>query len=80
MQGRGNDATSLDALADFQRFPTWMWRNTVVLDLITWLHEYNQSLAPETTKAGFYGLDLYSLYSSIEAVVGYLDRVDPEAT
>jgi erythromycin esterase-like protein len=56
-----------------------MWRNTVVLDFVEWLREYNASLPLTAPKVGFYGLDLYSLYTSIEAVLGYLSKVDPEA-
>lgn len=74
-----DDARAIDALADFKRFPSWMWRNTDVLDFVGWLRDYNDSLASENAKAGFYGLDLYSLHSSIESVLAYLDRVDPEA-
>jgi erythromycin esterase-like protein len=60
------------------RFPAWMWRNADVLDFIGWLRSYNDSLAAGAVKAGFYGLDLYSLHASIEAVLNYLDKVDPE--
>jgi erythromycin esterase-like protein len=74
-----DDATSNDALAGFDRFPTWMWRNTVVVNFVDWLREYNNSLPQNATKIGFYGLDLYSLNTSIKAVLGYLDKVDPEA-
>ncbi|MDP9349521.1 MAG: erythromycin esterase family protein, partial [Gemmatimonadota bacterium] len=79
VRGIGDDASPNEALSDFKRFPTWMWRNVDVLNLVGWLREYNDSLAEGKPKVGFYGLDLYSLYSSIEAVVHYLDEVDPEA-
>lgn len=79
VRGAGEDVNSIDALADFQRFPTWMWRNTDVLDFIDWLRSYNDSLTKNAAKVGFYGLDLYSLYHSIEEVLSYLDRIDPEA-
>ena len=62
----------------FQRFPTWMWRNTDVDDFIGWLRAHNEGL-PDDRQTGFHGLDLYSLNSSVRAVIGYLDRVDPEA-
>ncbi|WAK03865.1 erythromycin esterase family protein [Methylobacter sp. YRD-M1] len=74
-----HDAHAIDVLGNFKRFPSWMWRNTDVLDFVGWLRGYNDSLASEDAKAGFYGLDLYSLHSSIESVLAYLDRVDPEA-
>src|SRR5438105_13439819 len=79
VRGAGNDTESIDALAGFKRFPTWMWRNADVLDFVGWLRAYNDSLRPGTRKAGFYGLDLYSLYTSMRAVLEYLDKVDPEA-
>ncbi|WP_226574567.1 erythromycin esterase family protein [Acuticoccus sediminis] len=68
-----------DALSHFQRFPAWMWRNTVVRDFAEWLRGYNDGIALPALKAGFYGLDLYSLEASIAAVVAYLDKVDPRA-
>jgi erythromycin esterase-like protein len=55
-----------------------MWRNTDVEEFVEWLRRYNQE-QPEAKKVGFYGLDLYSLHSSIESVIDYLDRTDPEA-
>lgn len=76
-----HDADAEDALGDFVRFPRWMWRNREVQQFIDWLHAYNE--LPESAHgrppAGFYGLDLYSLNSSVHAVIGYLERVDPAA-
>src|SRR5579884_1166915 len=66
------------ALRGFERFPVWMWRNQDVVNFVNWLREYNDALKPGVPKAGFYGLDLYSLYSSIESVLRYLEGVDPE--
>jgi protein-L-isoaspartate(D-aspartate) O-methyltransferase len=60
----------------FTRFPTWMWRNEEVLDLVRWLRRFDAG-RPSADQARFYGLDLYSLYHSIQAVLGYLDEVDP---
>jgi len=62
----------------FQRFPRWMWQNTEFAALVDWLQNENANRRPED-RAGLYGLDLYSLGASIEAVLGYLDRHDPEA-
>jgi erythromycin esterase-like protein len=56
-----------------------MWRNTDMLDFVGWLRAYNNALPNDTARVGFYGLDLYSLYTSIEAVISYLERVDPES-
>src|SRR6058998_1211039 len=79
VHGLSDDREANAALSGFKRFPTWMWRNTVVLDFVEWLRDYNSSLPSGATKVGFYGLDLYSLYTSIEAVLGYLNKVDPAA-
>ncbi|HTI41223.1 MAG TPA: erythromycin esterase family protein [Vicinamibacterales bacterium] len=65
------------ALDDFVRFPRWMWRNTVVVDFIDWLRSYNAKRMA-TDRAGLYGLDLYSLHASMDAVLKYLAKVDPE--
>jgi erythromycin esterase-like protein len=78
-QHRGNDRTATDALGGFKRFPVWMWRNREVLELIEWLREYNGTLRKNQPKAGIYGLDLYSLHSSMAAVIAYLEKVNPEA-
>ena len=74
-----DDATAAAALAGFGRFPAWMWRNTDVINFITWLRQYNDVLPQNATKVGFYGLDLYSLNASIQAVLNYLEKIDPEA-
>jgi erythromycin esterase-like protein/predicted phosphoribosyltransferase len=79
VRGRGEDADAEEALRGFQRFPTWMWRNAAVLDFVGWLRERNDRVGDEAAAAGFYGLDLYSLHRSIDEVINYLDRVDPEA-
>lgn len=79
VQGRGNDGEAIEALGSFKRFPTWMWRNTDVVEFIDWLREYNDGLPKGARKVGFYGLDLYSLHASARAVLDFLDKVDPEA-
>jgi erythromycin esterase-like protein/predicted phosphoribosyltransferase len=79
VRGRSDDVTAEEALRGFQGFPTWMWRNTDVLDFVGWLRERNDRVGDERRKAGFYGLDLYSLSQSAEEVISYLERVDPEA-
>jgi erythromycin esterase-like protein len=75
---RSDDRDADTALRDFRRFPAWMWRNEVVRDFCEWLHEHNRGRRPDA-QAGMYGLDLYSLHASIEAVLHYLDAVDPSA-
>ena len=79
VRGAGDDAEAVESLAGFSRFPTWMWRNAEVLDFIAWLRDYNDALHGSAPKAGFYGLDLYSLFASIDAVIRYLDTIDPRA-
>jgi len=79
VRGTSDDGTAEEALGDFRRFPVWMWRNVEVAQFVAWLREFNDDVPAGTPKVGFYGLDLYSLYTSIEAVVDYLDDIDPEA-
>ena len=80
VRGASDDVDAVEALADFRRFPTWMWRNEVVVEFIEWLRAYNDALPQGAEKVGFYGLDLYSLHASMKAVLRYLEKVDPEAT
>lgn len=75
--GQSTDHDAADALADFERFPSWMWQNRDVGAFVEWLHARNGA-HPHQTRARFYGLDLYSLRASMAAVVRYLDTVDPE--
>ncbi|MEF3061607.1 erythromycin esterase family protein [Ralstonia solanacearum] len=76
VQGDSED-TAADALGDFQRFPSWMWRNQEVLEFADWLHDHNLS-RPAAERVGVYGLDLYSLYRSAEAVIRYLEEKAPD--
>jgi erythromycin esterase-like protein len=78
LRGLGSDGSAVEALAGFQRFPAWMWRNDEVARFITALRARNDS-RPPAARAGFYGLDLYSLRASMEAVLEFLERVDPAA-
>ena len=74
------DDDAEQALRGFQRFPAWMWRNTVMRDFIGWLRWHNGRCSAEgRRRTGFYGLDLYSLHRSMQEVIGYLDTVDPPA-
>lgn len=79
VQAMSTDADPRQALGSFQRFPGWMWRNTVMLDFVAWLRGYNAARSSAERRVGVYGIDLYSLYASVDAVVAYLERVDPEA-
>ncbi|MGA7990871.1 MAG: erythromycin esterase family protein [Thermoanaerobaculia bacterium] len=78
-RGNSDDGDAADALGGFRRFPAWLWRNADVLDFVGWLREHNDGIADDRRKAGFYGLDLYSLHASMEAVISYLRRVDADA-
>ncbi|MGD0492789.1 MAG: protein-L-isoaspartate(D-aspartate) O-methyltransferase [Steroidobacteraceae bacterium] len=61
----------------FARFPTWMWRNREVREFVDWLREHNAHTKP-ARRAAFHGLDLYSLYNSIQVILDYLESVDPK--
>ncbi|KAJ5678146.1 uncharacterized protein N7477_003779 [Penicillium maclennaniae] len=74
----GGTAYGQEKHEPFKRFPTWMWRNREMQELVEWMREWNKD-QPEESRAGFYGLDLYSMGSSMKAVIEYLDRVDPAA-
>jgi erythromycin esterase-like protein len=77
VRGEGTAGDANTALSGFERFPAWMWRNTEVLSFVRWLREWNDD--HPRSKVGFYGLDLYSLATSIQSVIAYLEKVDPEA-
>lgn len=72
----GDSAYSV--LQAFNRWPTWMWANWEIVALAEWMYEHNQSL-PTSQKVGFYGLDVYSLWESLEAIMHYLQKTDPLA-
>ena len=76
--GASDDASADEALSSFRRFPTWMWRNHEVMTFVEWLRDYNAAHPPLAHQAHFYGLDLYSLRASIEAVLAYLEKMDPD--
>jgi protein-L-isoaspartate(D-aspartate) O-methyltransferase len=75
---RGSGVPARDQ-STFARFPQWMWRNREVVELIAWLKSHNELVDEPTRRVGFYGLDLYSMYSSMDAVLRYLHDVDPDA-
>jgi len=79
VRNEGGDLDTIDSLTGFERFPTWMWRNADVLDFIGWMRDHNDGVDVPDERVGFYGLDLYSLYASAEAVIRYLEGVDPDA-
>jgi len=78
VNGRSDDKNAQEALSGFRRFPSWMWRNTVMEKFVEWMKDWNfEKSARETV--GIFGMDLYSMHTSMDAVVEYLDDVDPEA-
>lgn len=79
VRGEAGAADAADSLSGFTRFPVWMWRNADVLAFIGWMRHHNEHLPSNAIRAGFYGLDLYSLYTSIDAVLQYLEKIDPDA-
>ncbi|WP_313705273.1 erythromycin esterase family protein [Massilia sp.] len=78
VRGEGRDGCANEALSGFERFPAWMWRNTDVSAFVDWLRAHNEGVRAGP-KVGFYGLDLYSLFTSVKEVLNYLDQVDPAA-
>lgn len=70
--------TPREVLRGFERWPTWMWANEEVADFLGWLQDHNATL-PQGRRVGFYGLDVYSLWESMEAVMAYLRQHDPSA-
>lgn len=78
VKGDFENISATQALDGFKRFPTWMWCNKDVLEFVEWLHDFNRPRSAEV-QAGFYGLDLYSLHASMDAVIKYLNKTDPAA-
>jgi len=79
VRGRPGAGPNADAvLHAFRRWPTWMWANREVVALAEWMHDHNRELEPER-RVGFFGLDVYSLWESMEAVLDYLEDVDADA-
>lgn len=72
-----SDGQISDVLHQFKRWPTWMWANWEIAAFATWLKDHNDHLSSDE-KVGFYGLDVYSLWESMEIIVNYLEKEDPE--
>ena len=74
----GTEINAVDVLKRFNRWPTWMWANWEIVAFADWLRKYNQAISTES-KIGFYGLDVYSLWESVELIMQYLEKNDPDA-
>ncbi|MFP4064985.1 MAG: erythromycin esterase family protein [Bacteroidales bacterium] len=71
--------SAVEVLKEFDRWPSWMWANWEIAALMEWLKKYN-SEKPFNQQTGFYGLDVYSLWESLEAIIEYVRKHDPDAT
>ncbi|HZG57017.1 erythromycin esterase family protein [Paenibacillus sp.] len=72
-------ATLEEAMRAFERWPSWMWANEEIAELIEWLRAYNDALPAAEPKVGFYGIDVYSLWESLDEIVAYLERTQSPA-
>ncbi len=72
----GEDAR--EVLNAFTRWPTWMWANEEIVRFAAWLRQHNDG-QPQDRRVGFFGLDVYSLWDSLYAVMGYVRKHDPSA-
>ena len=77
MENSGSSA--YDVLHVFSRWPTWMWVNREIVDFIEWLRSHNKEIKNQDKKVGFYGLDVYSLWESLDVVMQYLQKNYPDA-
>lgn len=79
IKGYSDSGSSVkEVLGNFNRWPTWMWANWEMVAFIEWLRAYN-SYMQAAGKVGFYGLDVYSLWESMEAILVYLSEREPSA-
>jgi erythromycin esterase-like protein len=78
IKGYANDHSAIEVLKRFDRWPTWMWANWEIAALAEWMKKHNAAFSAEK-RVGFYGLDVYSLWESMEAIIDYLEKTDPKA-
>ena len=64
-----------EVLLNFKRWPTWMWANWEIVAFSEWLKSYNMD-KPMRNRIGFFGLDIYSLWESLEVIIDYLKTKD----
>ncbi|WP_226668063.1 erythromycin esterase family protein [Metabacillus litoralis] len=76
IKGYDKESTNArDVLKSFNRWPTWMWANEEMVELIEWLKQYNLT-QPAEMKVGFYGIDIYSLWESMDEIISYLEKAN----
>jgi erythromycin esterase len=76
VKDRSSGADGASALARFERWPTWMWANAEVAEFVDWLRDYNRDAGADV---GFYGLDVYSLWESMDRILRYLHDQHPDS-
>lgn len=74
--GRESGKRPMYTKKPFTVFPEWMWRNHSVMDFTHWLKDHNRSVRSADDTVGFYGIDIYNIFGSIDVVVDYLYGVD----
>lgn len=79
IKGYDTDLNKQNVLNVFERWPTWMWANEEISELVMWLEKHNKQLK-DNRKIGFYGIDVYSLWESLDEVINYLRKTNPEGT
>ncbi|WP_309118499.1 erythromycin esterase family protein [Paenibacillus sp.] len=72
-------ASVREAMRAFDRWPSWMWANEEIAELVEWLRDYNDKLPDGDVKVGFYGIDVYSLWESLDEMIAYLEKIDSPA-
>ncbi len=76
IKGYDHQTSSKEVLESYKRWPTWMWANEEIVEFITWLKQFNEGMSSSSEQVGFYGLDVYSLWESMEEVLHYLKETN----
>lgn len=74
---KGAPASALEAMQQFSRWPEWMWGNTIVAELIEWMHAYNAE-RDAAERVGFYGMDVYGQWEAMDDLLAYAELYMPE--
>lgn len=78
IKGNSEKQSAYDVLQAFKRWPSWMWANEEIADFVNWLKGYNQQ--SKSTNVGFYGIDIYSLWESMDEIMKYLKKTEPRGS